>query len=102
MIRRPPRSTLFPYTTLFRSHVDDPVELVVALVARREVRGAGGAVDVGAVDEPQMVDAPRVRAGGVEEANRFRLGRIAHVEDLEPRGLCAYLPRLGGGDEQVA
>src|SRR5947209_11681816 len=27
MIRRPPRSTLFPYTTLFRSHVaerDDP------------------------------------------------------------------------------
>src|SRR5258705_8742448 len=25
MIRRPPRSTLFPYTTLFRSH--DPTEL---------------------------------------------------------------------------
>src|SRR2546429_502446 len=24
MIRRPPRSTLFPYTTLFRSIVDDP------------------------------------------------------------------------------
>src|SRR5438309_7969939 len=23
MIRRPPRSTLFPYTTLFRSEVDD-------------------------------------------------------------------------------
>src|SRR2546430_12890790 len=23
MIRRPPRSTLFPYTTLFRSRVDD-------------------------------------------------------------------------------
>src|SRR5690348_18033245 len=23
MIRRPPRSTLFPYTTLFRSHVHD-------------------------------------------------------------------------------
>src|SRR3989454_4668902 len=23
MIRRPPRSTLFPYTTLFRSNVDD-------------------------------------------------------------------------------
>src|SRR2546429_4637224 len=31
MIRRPPRSTLFPYTTLFRSHRDDvivPRELV--------------------------------------------------------------------------
>src|SRR5256884_6491949 len=24
MIRRPPRSTLFPYTTLFRSHVIEP------------------------------------------------------------------------------
>src|SRR2546430_14743616 len=31
MIRRPPRSTLFPYTTLFRSCPDDkyPIELVV-------------------------------------------------------------------------
>src|SRR5688572_32069470 len=26
MIRRPPRSTLFPYTTLFRSQVAAPVE----------------------------------------------------------------------------
>src|SRR5260370_26315729 len=26
MIRRPPRSTLFPYTTLFRSEPDAPVE----------------------------------------------------------------------------
>src|SRR3989442_3445917 len=25
MIRRPPRSTLFPYTTLFRSHLGRPV-----------------------------------------------------------------------------
>src|SRR2546429_2575534 len=25
MIRRPPRSTLFPYTTLFRSRVDGPL-----------------------------------------------------------------------------
>src|SRR5687767_15642983 len=26
MIRRPPRSTLFPYTTLFRSHVENNQE----------------------------------------------------------------------------
>src|SRR5260221_6390362 len=25
MIRRPPRSTLFPYTTLFRSHLEETV-----------------------------------------------------------------------------
>ena len=30
MIRRPPRSTLFPYTTLFRSVVQTAVPLVVA------------------------------------------------------------------------
>src|SRR3989442_2409056 len=29
MIRRPPRSTLFPYTTLFRSTVLRPLELVL-------------------------------------------------------------------------
>src|SRR2546426_2927617 len=28
MIRRPPRSTLFPYTTLFRSHMSDHSEEV--------------------------------------------------------------------------
>src|SRR2546426_8073637 len=27
MIRRPPRSTLFPYTTLFRSLSDDPTRI---------------------------------------------------------------------------
>src|SRR5947208_5145249 len=27
MIRRPPRSTLFPYTTLFRSHMITPVAM---------------------------------------------------------------------------
>src|SRR2546430_5853879 len=28
MIRRPPRSTLFPYTTLFRSSYESPAEVV--------------------------------------------------------------------------
>src|SRR5258708_21252828 len=36
MIRRPPRSTLFPYTTLFRSDVLDPVRFVGG--ARRKLR----------------------------------------------------------------
>src|SRR5256885_6892716 len=43
MIRRPPRSTLFPYTTLFRS-ADDP------LGATRPLRAAAP-VDVRRVDE---------------------------------------------------
>src|SRR5258708_11847016 len=32
MIRRPPRSTLFPYTTLFRSRVIFPVVIVLIFV----------------------------------------------------------------------
>src|SRR3712207_7942933 len=34
MIRRPPRSTLFPYTTLFRSLFVDPVGAIVARLNR--------------------------------------------------------------------
>src|SRR3712207_7317763 len=33
MIRRPPRSTLFPYTTLFRSDIEDPGVLGSVLVS---------------------------------------------------------------------
>src|SRR5690625_5548065 len=40
MIRRPPRSTLFPYTTLFRSHL--VVELVVTLTGVGHGVGDGG------------------------------------------------------------
>src|SRR5437899_3895200 len=39
MSRRPPRSTLFPYTTLFRSLVDDVVHRGEALRPRRMPRG---------------------------------------------------------------
>src|SRR2546430_5353596 len=39
MIRRPPRSTLFPYTTLFRSQVDlaRPVIQMLAVEPREQV-----------------------------------------------------------------
>src|SRR6266536_3248922 len=36
MIRRPPRSTLFPYTTLFRSSLDGNEQLVLARVTQLE------------------------------------------------------------------
>src|SRR2546430_10855699 len=50
MIRRPPRSTLFPYTTLFRSHLD-----VFAILQRgddaRIGRGAADAVLLQRLDQ---------------------------------------------------
>src|SRR3712207_7136682 len=44
MIRRPPRSTLFPYTTLFRSAPLSRVTIIKvrARRGRRRGRGAGG------------------------------------------------------------
>src|SRR2546426_8219091 len=38
MIRRPPRSTLFPYTTLFRSHVLRLQDFLRQTVAQRRFR----------------------------------------------------------------
>src|SRR2546422_8411791 len=35
MIRRPPRSTLFPYTTLFRSQIDE-LEMRIGRVLRQQ------------------------------------------------------------------
>src|SRR5206468_5652183 len=40
MIRRPPRSTLFPYTTLFRSLAGAPLDRGGALRGRALARGA--------------------------------------------------------------
>src|SRR3712207_9202822 len=43
MIRRPPRSTLFPYTTLFRSRRD----LLALVLVCRHVRGVGAGLGGG-------------------------------------------------------
>src|SRR2546429_4192174 len=42
MIRRPPRSTLFPYTTLFRSHRDVAADHVGMHPPEREEGGIAG------------------------------------------------------------
>src|SRR2546427_6300769 len=79
MIRRPPRSTLFPYTTLFRSHAGsrswqgleaDHVEHRVA-----EEPGAAGAHARGDLDGGEWRDglelrAPRLGDHDVHEARR--------------------------------
>src|SRR2546422_8317052 len=42
MIRRPPRSTLFPYTTLFRSFLARHRRGIRRIADERETRAAGG------------------------------------------------------------
>src|SRR3989449_7611316 len=70
MIRRPPRSTLFPYTTLFRSLTDVPrvapdhdaqLDLVVELdgLARSDDRVSGTVDGAGRLDEEQRLRRQR-------------------------------------------
>src|SRR5947209_14974718 len=68
MIRRPPRSTLFPYTTLFRSQQDGP-ELLVHLLQLRHGRVAE-AVDAGGAQVPQALAMLRRAVAFVLRADR--------------------------------
>src|SRR2546422_7716736 len=64
MIRRPPRSTLFPYTTLFRSH-HDVRAIPVEGVPQRLIRWVAG--DDGPGDESGLVpirEGATCRMGG--------------------------------------
>src|SRR5690242_20939596 len=60
MVRRPPRSTLFPYTTLFRSVVDD--ERALGLAVRGRGDGGRGARERGEPGERQR-EPPSLEAG---------------------------------------
>src|SRR3712207_9186771 len=62
MIRRPPRSTLFPYTTLFRSRRGE--REVGADGGRRVVGGAEGPA-VGVEPQPDAVEAALVDQAGI-------------------------------------
>src|SRR2546427_5716278 len=53
MIRRPPRSTLFPYTTLFRSRDGQPAARVVIAEQHVGDRAAGGLAGVPRLDDRQ-------------------------------------------------
>src|SRR3712207_7669183 len=57
MIRRPPRSTLFPYTTLFRSDRHDQAEILDGRI--REGLGAVLHMDLEAVSIEDVGDDPR-------------------------------------------
>src|SRR2546430_11186932 len=54
MIRRPPRSTLFPYTTLFRSQVEDDI-------LRRLEQAGKGRVNLWAKGNPEHIDRKSTR-----------------------------------------
>src|SRR3712207_8382208 len=71
MIRRPPRSTLFPYTTLFRSRHDDGPR-AADLGLRDELRRARGA-GPGEVEPADAHAGPPVVGGGGQDRKSTRL-----------------------------
>src|SRR5262245_66695142 len=72
MLRPPPRSTLFPYTTLFRSRLGQfPVvegRLARALVRIDQDELPGAAAQVVAIPEARVVVEPVRRDRGLEHA----------------------------------
>src|SRR3712207_7306228 len=79
MIRRPPRSTLFPYTTLFRSEI----------------------VDVGPRDGLQNENktlAPEVRAELCEKLAAAGVPRVEAASFVNPK----RVPQMAGAEEVMA
>src|SRR5688572_31763462 len=93
MLRRPPRSTLFPYTTLFRS----PLLVTEELALEQRVRKRG------AVDGDERVGGARAR--GVDGAGDEALARAGLAADENgggPRGGDRKSTRLNSSHSQIS
>src|SRR3712207_8505036 len=78
MIRRPPRSTLFPYTTLFRSDLRDPADR-----AGDHGGAAGGGLEV---DDPQgLVDRGDDEHRGAGDQRHQLLARQHRLDPHQDR-----------------
>src|SRR2546430_3947830 len=96
MIRRPPRSTLFPYTTLFRSRVVGAPQLAVKLgELSRILRGAPGYAFPAGVE-------PRLEAN-----QQFRIDELRseeHTSELQSQSnlVCRLLLEKKNADALVS
>src|SRR2546427_4738367 len=89
MIRRPPRSTLFPYTTLFRSVVDQEPGVPSRLLRLVPSRGH---------DAPHLADAHLAVA-----SVRVVLGSLQRVADvLDPDLIDRKSTRLNSSHSQIS
>src|SRR5256885_9891468 len=61
MIRRPPRSTLFPYTTLFRSKPGMTVSVSIDSMPGKHYQGTVGFISPDAEFTPKSVQTDQVR-----------------------------------------
>src|SRR5688572_31543168 len=80
MIRRPPRSTLFPYTTLFRSEIGRDEDRALLLVAR---------VD----DRVELLEDPRA---GLLRAHVVEVQEVDRAQPLQQVGVRALVALVEG------
>src|SRR3712207_9011690 len=82
MIRRPPRSTLFPYTTLFRSEGRSILDLACGTGIYSRLLKQRGAARVVAVDlAPEMIAV----AQRLEEQTPLGVRSEEHTSELQSR-----------------
>src|SRR2546428_10201302 len=93
MIRRPPRSTLFPYTTLFRSGVEREKRLLRG-VDQRYPRPAGGLVGGPGQRAVQGLGTPCAEMDPGPRLRRSVQRSEEHTSELQSRSdlVCRLLP----------
>src|SRR5256885_3481249 len=111
MIRRPPRSTLFPYTTLFRSlagfqeadHLGDPARSLLGLAFRGvDPAQIAAPVELGEGIEERTGPRVRVERGGEVLGEIAALGAFGF--DLDGRGVAhreTAVAQPGGGEGEA-
>src|SRR3712207_9227789 len=84
MIRRPPRSTLFPYTTLFRSAADDArqrPDLLHELVGGDALGDVGHEEVLADGEAAVLLEVARDELGGAGRDGRAQHERLVGVEE---------------------
>src|SRR2546422_2319417 len=91
MIRRPPRSTLFPYTTLFRSS-----HARAARLRDRQVESGRGTRE-----NREAMNLPRTETPLATDATRGYRDLHEHLEELKKRGLLLTIARPIDKDSEL-
>src|SRR3712207_7986614 len=89
MIRRPPRSTLFPYTTLFRSNLEGQGQITMRDLVRNCLRMRPERIIVGEVRGPEAFDM-------LQAMNTGHDGSMCTLHANSPREALTRLENMVG------
>src|SRR5256886_13660763 len=101
MIRRPPRSTLFPYTTLFRS-ANKSVTLVVKVDSSRTTNISNTASTTSGVFDPDTSDNTATELTTVNTSDRQRLRQNYSHNPISAGDFCSYTITVTDNGPSVA